>query len=108
MFGMTVEELSVTIQPFDIMNTFTQERNDSEYHLCEKAFSQRHDLSHRGEFTLMRNPTNAMNVEKPLNAALTLICSRKLTGETPYVWNPCGAAFTQSSHFYKHQRNHTE
>ena len=99
MFGMTVEEISVTIQHFDVMSTFTQERNHNEYHLCGKAFSQNHNLIHRGEFTLIRNPTNAMNVEEPLNAAHTLIHTRKLTGDTHYVWNPCGAALTQSSHF---------
>ena len=107
MFGMTVEELSVTLQRFNNISTFTQKRNHKEYHLCEKTLSQSHNLSHGGEFTL-RKPTNAMNVEKPLNAALTLIRTRKLTGEPPYVWNPWGAAFTQNSHFYKHQRIHTE
>lgn len=108
MLGMTVEELSVTMQPFNVMSTVTQERNHNEYHLCEKALSRSHNLSHGWEFTLMRNPTKAVSVEKPWNAALTLIRTRKLTGETPYVWNPGGAAFTQSSRFYKRQRIHTE
>ena len=46
MLGMTVEELSVTMQPFNVMSTVTQERNHNEYHLCEKALSRSHNLSH--------------------------------------------------------------